>query len=65
MGAVENRVMWTRYGSRRGQNKGMAHVKKKPVRKIAIVSVWQRTISVCARRSRPTFNGAQEMLEGR
>jgi hypothetical protein len=40
----------------------MAQVKKKLQRKRTIVRVWQRTIRVWRRRSRPMFSGAQWML---
>lgn len=42
----------------------MAQVKKKLVRKIAIVKVWHSTTNVCRRLSRPIFKGAQWMLHG-
>jgi hypothetical protein len=42
----------------------MAQVKKKAVRKMAIVNVWQRTRKVCRRRFRLMLSGAQWMLEG-
>ena len=37
-------------------------MKKKEVRKMAMVRVWQSTIRVCRRRSRPMLSGAQWML---
>lgn len=42
----------------------MAQVKKKIVRKMGIVNVWQRTRKVWRRRFRLMFRGAQVMLWG-
>jgi hypothetical protein len=42
----------------------MAQVKKKIVRKMGIVNVWQRTRKVWRRRFRLMFKGAQVMLWG-
>ena len=59
--ALENK-MYTTYGSSMGQKIGIAHRRKKTLRKQATLKVWARTTRVWRRRFRGTERGAKWML---